>query len=140
MSATEIFLAPGGDFMQADNGDFILAVDTSQSAIATIQRLTRLLTTNARLTDSAGNPVSSPGDLFHPDYGASEPALVDQNVTQTFIADLQARILNALAKDPTIVQNPAPVVTVTLVNTSTVRVQITAQTVQGNTVSFVLPT
>lgn len=139
MSATEIWLAPGGDFIQTDNGDLLLAVDDADSAPATIQRICRLLTTNARIVDPAGNPISTPGDLFHPDYGASEPALVDQPVTQAFIADLQARILKGLSMDPTIVQNPAPQVVVTLVNTSTVSVQITAKTVQGQTVQFSLP-
>lgn len=139
MGAVEVWLSPNGDFVQTANGDLLLAYDTPTSADATIQRLIRLLTTNARIMGSNGQPISTPGDLFHPGYGASEPAEVGQPITRAFVASLQARILNGLLSDPTIVPVPAPTVVVTQANSATVQVAITATTVTGQSVSFKLP-
>ena len=140
MSNVEIWLEANGDFIQTDNGDLKLATDTPYSSDATTQRLTRLLMTNPRLIDAAGNPISTPGDLFYPNYGAGEPALVDQPVTPAFVQALQSRIINALLKDPTVSPNPRPTVTVNQLNSSTVQVAIAVTTVTGQQVTFVLPT
>ena len=149
IGSTEIWLTPGGDFVQQENGDLLLAQDTAFTSDATIQRIQRLLLTNARLVSENGTPISAPGDLFNPNYGASLPALVDQPVTQAFINQLQARIQSALTTDPTISQNPAPSVSVSQtdpgtgqVSTTSVFVTISAQTVAGQTVvvpSFPIP-
>lgn len=130
MSAVEVWLDAGGDFVQAPNGDLLLAYDTQSEATATIQRISRLLTTIPRSIDASGVPVA-PGDLFNPNYGAGEPALVDQPVTRSFIAALQARILSALLNDPTIASVPQPTVIVTSPDTLTVQVSLTAETVNG---------
>ncbi len=126
----EIWLEPGGDFIQTENGDLLLAIDTANSADASRQRIQRLLLTNPRLVADDGTPVSTPDDLFNPDYGAGLPALVDQPITTAFLAQLQARILNALGNDPTIAQSPSPVVNVTQ-NGGTVNVSLVATTVTG---------
>lgn len=149
VGSTEIWLTPGGDFIQMENGDVLLAQDTPFTSDATIQRIQRLLTTNARLLSENGTPLSTPGDLFNPNYGASLPALVDQPVTAAFLANLQARIISALLTDPTIAAIPAPNVTVSQIDpnsglrsTSSVFVTIQAQTVTGLTAtvpSFPIP-
>lgn len=131
--SAELWLEPGGDFIQAENGDLLLAQDTAQTADATRQRIQRLLLTNPRLLDDAGRIISTPDDLFSPDWGAGLPALVDQPVTAAFISALQARIVSAVLSDPGIVANPAPSVTVTQQDTATVIVGISAQTVSGQT-------
>lgn len=129
--SVEVWLDANGDFVQTDNGDLLLAYDTPTEATATMQRIIRLLTTTPRGTDASGASIA-PGDLFNPDYGAGEPALVDQPITPAFVATLRARILNALMKDPTIAQFPQPSVTVTPIDTATVQVGITATTVSGS--------
>jgi phage baseplate assembly protein W len=138
VSQIEVYLAPGGDFQQTDNGDLLLAVDDGDDVTATIQRLQRLLTTGARLVGPDGTPISTPGDIFHPDYGASEPELVDQAVTPAFVAQLQARSLNALLRDPTVAQSPIPTVSVTSNGDNTVVVQVDCIAATGQPLSFSL--
>lgn len=130
MGNVEVWLDANGDFVQTENGDLQLAVDTPYEATATMQRIGRLLTTSPRSTDASGAPIA-PGDIFNPTYGAGEPQLVDQPITASFMAALQARILNGLLSDPTIAQVPTPTVVVTQVGTTTVQVSIIAKTVTG---------
>ena len=137
MSQIEVYLAPGGDFQQADNGDLVLAVDNGSDVTATVQRLQRLLTTGARLVGPDGTPISTPGDIFHPDYGASEPELVDQSITPAFVGQLQSRILNALLRDPTVAQSPIPTITVASDGNAVV-VQVDATAATGQPLSFSL--
>jgi hypothetical protein len=110
--AIEIALEPGGDFQLQPNGDLVLAIDAPGNPIATQQRLYRLLTTNPRAYNSAGQPISAPDDIFNPSYGAGLPALVGQPITTALLAQIEATILNALLNDPSVASNPAPQVTV----------------------------
>ncbi|MDE2102101.1 MAG: hypothetical protein KGL39_32950 [Patescibacteria group bacterium] len=134
MPSVEVWLLPEGDFVIQANNDLLLAYDTSDVSDATTQRIMRLLLTNPRLVGSDGRPISTPDDLFNPDYGAGLPALVDQPVTTAFLANLQARILSALLSDPTIAPTPTPVVTVNLVGSAQVSVSIKANTITGQSV------
>lgn len=130
--AVEVYLAAGGDFELQANGDLVLAIDSGGSVTATEQRLYRLLTTNPRRFNDAGQPVSIPDDVFNPTYGAGLPALVGQPITAALIAQVKATILNALLNDPSISANPAPTVPVAPYGTSMLIVgPITCMAVSG---------
>jgi hypothetical protein len=132
--SVEIWLEPGGDFVQTDNGDLLLAINTPQSADATNQRLTRLLSTNPRLIGDNGRPISAPDDLFNEDWGAGEPAMIDQPMTPAFVAGLQARVMAAVLSDPTIAPTPAPQIDVSQISDTTAGDFITATTIDGSPV------
>lgn len=131
-----------GDFEIDATGDVVLVQDVQNSPLATQQRLYRLLMTNPRLFDGSGNPISSGDDLFAPDWGAGVRALTGQMITDAFTTDIQTHVLDALASDPGVAQDPAPAVTVTSVGNNTVLVSVTCTAVTGEIVtlpSFSLP-
>jgi hypothetical protein len=126
----------GGDLAIAPNGDFIVLIDTPQSAPATLQRIIQLINTCALDTDSydsQGNPVTLlPDDLFHPQYGSSIPRLIGLNATNDVLNQVKARLLAAFSTDPGIAQTPAPSVTVSYVGGNVVVDNISVYDVAGN--------
>src|SRR5579875_2187933 len=102
LGSTEVALPCGGDFTQQPNGDLVLVTDTLDVPAATIQRIARLILTNARTFDGYGNPVGRADDPLHPDWGSSARAMVGEPYTGAFVQALTAKILAALAADPSI--------------------------------------
>jgi hypothetical protein len=134
----EIWLEPGGDFVQEANGDLKLAVDSSTSTDATRQRLYRTLMTNPRIIAANRVPVSAPDDLFHPDFGAGLPALVGQEI-RFVVNQAQARIRRWLSVDPTIAQDPSPSIDVQQVGIGSVQINIKCFTKDGKPVTMSFP-
>lgn len=130
-----------GDLVLADNGDLALAIDSISNPIATSQRMLRLILSNAAIFDpQTGVPVSEADDSQYPWYGASIRAEIGAMITPALLAGFKARILQALGTDPSIVQNPAPVVTITTDNVSMVSivVSVTLKTGQQATLPSIL--
>src|SRR5580692_7342227 len=109
----------GGDLVVADNGDIALAIDTLANPIATQQRMLRLILTN-------------PGDdLQYPWYGSGIRESIGAMITPALLSGFKARITQALATDPGIVSNPAPVVSVTTDNIASVFIVVSVTLKSG---------
>jgi hypothetical protein len=125
----------GGDFLLDDTGDLVLSIDTPSDPQATIDRLTRLILTNANVTDGNGNVIGYADDIFHPTWGASVRAYIGENFTDAIAQTITTKIRAQLAEDP-MVADSAPVLTQTAPNT--VAIVVTFSTTDGQTA--VLPT
>ncbi|NMM21851.1 MAG: phage tail protein [Rhodoferax sp.] len=109
----------GGDIAVSATADVGVAVDLTASQ----QRVLRRLLTN-------------PGDyIWHPDYGAGLPAEVGKLADERRIRGL---IKSQIFKEASVLQSPAPIITVTmLVGGVSVRIWFAdAQTGQLATLSF----
>ncbi len=120
-----------GDFAIDDTGDLVLAVDSATSSDATVQRVTRVLLTNPRLFDAAGNPIAEGDDFFHPDLGAGLRADVGENFSDSTIGSIKAAVLKCLADDPGVDPSNPGTVEVTAVDSVTVTVKIVLNTITG---------
>jgi hypothetical protein len=103
----------GGVMLMTATGDVQLLVDTPNNPAATLQRIYRLILTNATLRDDEGNPIAPADDLFNPDWGASLRERVGEMYSNTLAQQIVNSVTKALAQDGGITQSPAPVVTVT---------------------------
>lgn len=137
----EVWLDAGGDFILDATGDLLLADNSDpNNPVATTQRIQRMLSTVSRQLDVDGTPQTTPGDIFNPDYGVGEPALVDGNIDDNYVARLTALIEQGLANDPTIAPIPPPTVSVTYTSNSlTVLIECTDITGQTVTVGPLQP-
>lgn len=87
----------GGDVSSSATGDFQPVTGDTRSQ----QRIIRRLCTN-------------PGDYIqHPDYGGGLPKMIGSNATD---AEVKAVVQSQLRLEDSILQNPAPIVTVTAIN------------------------
>lgn len=129
-----------GDFALDDTGDLVLAIDSASSSDATVQRVTRVLLTNPRLFDNAGNPIAEGDDFFHPDLGGGLRAEVGENFDDAAIAGIKARVLNTIGDDPGVDSSNPGQVTVTAVDSVTVTIHIVLNTVTGQQVALPLLT
>lgn len=134
IGSVEIALPPLGDISQLSNGDLQLVADSPNVPAATIQRLTRLILTNARITDATSGITSMPDDLFNPSWGATIRGFVGAPIDAN-INVMQGQILKALAKDPDISNVPAPMVLISQINAVTVGVQITCYALTGELIT-----
>jgi hypothetical protein len=123
----------GGDFILADNGDLLLAEDTVLDPEATLQRVMRLILTNAKIIDADGTPISEADDIFNDWYGSSIRALIGQMITPALLAGIKARILQALTTDPGLVQSPAPSISVVAGPNASIIISGSVTLVTGNT-------
>jgi hypothetical protein len=109
---TDIYLEFNDDLVLTPSGSIQTAVNWDQVR----ERIIRNLITNAaqELPDGSTTP---PDYIFEPSYGLGLGALVDKNPTDSFIADLNRRITQAVFSDasvdpgtpPTIIiQQPTP--------------------------------
>lgn len=128
----------GGDFTLDPTGDLLLAIDTAQSVPASIERLYRLILTNARTNDSSGRIIAPPDDLFNVNYGSSVRAEIGEPFDDTFIAGVTGRVLQALAQDAGVRPVPAPTVTVSNGGNGIALIDVTLVLVGGQIVT--LPT
>lgn len=128
----------GGDFLLDDTGDLVLSIDTPSSPQATIERLTRLVLTNANLTDEQGNVIGYADDIFHPTWGASVRAYVGENFSDAIVQAVTSKIRAQLADDPMVAASPVPQVSLTQTAPNTVALVVTFLTTDGQTA--VLPT
>lgn len=128
----------GGDLALTPTGDLLKVVDTPGNPAATIQVLTRIILTNPMLTNSAGQNVARPDDLFNPWFGSGVRALVGEPVTPNLVGSIQARILKAISSYPGIRSNPSPVVNVFTdgQNDGQVYVSVQCTTVTGEIVTI----
>ncbi len=127
----------GGGLQLQPNGDLLKVIDTPGNPAATQQRLARIILTNPLIKDAYGRPISRPDDLFNPTFGSGVRALVGEPVTPALTTQIQNQILMAIAQDPGIATNPAPVVTVLTDgnNDGYVLVSVTCYTVTGQIVT-----
>jgi hypothetical protein len=126
----------GGDFVRLPNGDLALSIDTQSSSPATQERLARYCLTNKRIIDPFGNAIAR-GD--HPAYqalGAGIGAYVGAQASPATTSDMQADISDQINRDPYIVQNPAPEITINIdpLTQETVSVVISVQPISGGAV------
>jgi len=132
-----------GDFSVDSTGDLILAADVPNSPIATQQRVYRLLMSNPRSFNEATNaPVSIPTDLFAPGYGAGLRMSTGQMMTANLLGEIESSIYAGLATDPTIVNSPAPIVTIKNAGNGVLQINLSCTAVSGETInipSFPLP-
>jgi hypothetical protein len=102
----------GGDLVLTPTGDLALLQDTAQAAPATAQWVARLILTTPILFDSSGNRISRADDMFNETFGAGVRALIGQPISPSLLNGIKSRILNAMAQNPEIAQNPPPPVNV----------------------------
>ncbi len=127
----------GGTFTLADNGDLLLAVDTIVAPTATLERMARLILTNAAIV-LYGVTVSEADDIFNDWYGSSIRPLIGQMITAVLISTIKAQILAALTTDPNLVQSPAPTLYVIAGNSSSIPAQIWQAVLQAGASAQVL--
>lgn len=97
----------GGDVSSSATGDFQAVTGDTRSQ----QRIVRRLCTN-------------PGDyIFHPEYGGGLPKLIGSNAS---VSDVKAIVQSQMRLEDSILQLPAPVVTVTpITNGMQIQIQYT---------------
>jgi hypothetical protein len=140
LSATEAALQYGGDYTLTANGDLAIVQDTPFYPYATIQRVIFLILTNPRMNNILNTVVGTPDDLFNPTYGAGARAFVGRanGSSNPNVEALRNNILNALANDLFIQQNPKPTVTFSSPDgfQSTVLCTVSFFTVSGQNVTI----
>lgn len=136
MSRRSLYLEYGGDFVISPQGSLQLAVDDQNSATATTQRLTRLVLTTPIQKDQYGRVIGRGDSYFYPQYGASLRTYVDSTPTASDLAAIRAAILNGIAQDPGIARTPAPIVTITQPDSTSLLVYIQVVTASGQTVTL----
>jgi len=127
----EAALDYGGDFQIGPDGDLAIVEDDANDAPASTQRLIFLVLTVPIFRDQNGDPLTEPDDICHCDYGAGLPAMVDELLTPQTLATVEAQIRSAIAADSAFVQNPAPTIVFTTIDTETESVTVSATTVSG---------
>jgi hypothetical protein len=84
--------------LNGDTADFVLLVDSTTAAPATVQRLTGMLYTSPR--DTTGVVPTQADDMFHPNYGAGLPTLVDAPQSIDLQDEIITRIVFGMSSDP----------------------------------------
>jgi phage baseplate assembly protein W len=100
------------DLQFTATGDLLVLIDTPGNPAASLQRLARIILTNPTIRDAYGNPIGPPDDIFNPTFGSGARELIGQPLTGALVAELQGRIIAAIALDPNFATNPAPAVQV----------------------------
>jgi hypothetical protein len=104
----DISLPWGGDLTIDATGDFASVSGSDEVA----QRIVRRFLTNPAMTDSAGNPVA-PDYVFGADYGGAARHFVDRPITDQLLAQIKQRFIHEAQREPEVLADPAPIVTVT---------------------------
>lgn len=125
----------GGGLSLTATGDLAIVQDSFTSPAATIQRIEHLIQTNPRIKDASGNFVTTPDDLFNPDWGGGSGTIVGEMVTDSLTHDIASRLQSALASDPYIAISPAPSISVTNVGGGFIQIDVSCSTISGQLVT-----
>lgn len=136
MPNVEFWLEPGGDFEQLPNGDIRLAYDDDTHSDATRQRIVRTLLTNPRIVVN-GLAVSSPDDIFAPDFGAGLPALVGQSIP--FVISQATARINEWISDLASLQPGTLEIDIEQQGIATVLISISCDTKTGSQMKTTFP-
>jgi hypothetical protein len=111
---SDFYLDMGDDLQFTASGDFLAVTDAPGDPALTHQRIGRRFFTNPKEVDGSGN-VTAPADyIFHPNYGAGLPRLIDANTGPQSSEIIQMRMQSQALAESTIAQNPTPTATVTV--------------------------
>lgn len=132
----EVALVYGQDLQIDATGDIVLNFDAPNAPNATQQRIYRLILQAAILYDTNQDPLTYPDDVFNPLRGAGLGVHVGEPVDYTLASTMKSRIMSALSSDPDIVQTPAPIVNVTDLGGGQTQIDVSVNTIYGQTVTI----
>jgi hypothetical protein len=123
---TDFYLEYNQDLVLTPSGSVALAIGWDQVR----ERIIRNFLTNSavQLPDGSTTP---PDYVFSPFYGLSAGALIDQNPTQAYIADLTRRIRHACLSDAAVDPGSVPNVTVARPALDTIQVYVSVTLITG---------
>lgn len=105
----EVKLDYGSDFELDATGDLVLVEDGNGEYPALQQRIIQMLLTAPQMKDASGNPVAgSADDMFNPTAGAGLRRAIGNVENDALIAQIEARIIEGLSKEPDVAPYPAP--------------------------------
>lgn len=131
MPSVEVKLDYGGDFELDASGDLVLLVDDNGQYPALQQRIIQMILTSPQSKDAAGNPIAgSADDPFNVTAGAGARRIIGNTENSALIGEIEARILQGLAKEPDIAPYPPPQLEFTVYPNGIV-CNLTAETVDG---------
>jgi hypothetical protein len=105
----EVALPYGGDFSLDATGDLLLVEDGNGAYPALQQRIIQMLLTSPQIKDSNGNPIpGSADDMFNPTAGAGLRRAVGNVENNALLAEIEARMIEGLSKEPDVAPYPAP--------------------------------
>ena len=134
--SVEVKLDYGGDFELDATGDLVLVEDGNGEYPALQQRIIQMLLTSPQLKDGAGNPIpGSADDMFNVNAGAGLRRAIGSVENNALIAEIEARMIEGLSKEPDIAPYPAPQIEF-VVYPNGIVCNVTVATVDGQVVAL----
>jgi len=121
----------GGDLVRNARGGLAIVSDSPAGAFSSLQRTELVMFTCPQQQDDYGNVIARGDSLQYQEYGVGISSYIDSTQSLSLNNELTGNILNQLAQDPGLIQNPIPNVNIVNTDSNTMNVSVVAKTNLG---------